>query len=319
MFSSRVPSRIAATCVPLSLAFAVIATMGTPDLANAAVKRCFGRNPTIVGTNGPDHLVGTSGADVIAGLSGGDLIEGRGGGDYICGNAGEDEIDGQGGQDSLNGGAGADLLFGAGSSDVLAGGSGDDILVGEAGSDTYNGGGGIDVVGFVGSTNPVTVDLREKFASGEGSDSVNYVEGVIGSEFSDVMFGNAFINIFEGLQGDDEMNGRGGSDFAFFTLAPDDVTVDLTLGETAGPEGVDSVLSIENVLGSPFNDSIVGTTGPNFLDGADGDDTIDGRGGGDSCFGEVVTGCDSAPAAAGAMSRALDGLADAFAARLTNR
>ena len=142
---------------------------------------------------------------------------------------------------------------------------------------------------------------------------------MIGSEFSDVMFGNAFINIFEGLEGDDEMNGRGGSDFAFFTLAPEGVTVDLTLGETAGTEGVDSVLSIENVLGSPFDDSIVGTTGPNFLDGADGDDTIDGRGGGDSCFGEAVTGCDSEPAAAGAMSLALDRLADAFAARLTNR
>jgi Ca2+-binding RTX toxin-like protein len=310
---------MAAVCVTFSLAFAVIATMGTPDLANAAVKRCFGRNPTIVGTNGADHLVGTSGADVIAGLSGGDLIEGRGGGDYICGNAGEDELDGQGGQDSLNGGADADLLLGAGSSDVLAGGSGDDILAGEQGSDTYNGGSGIDIVGFLDSTNPVTVDLREKFASGEGSDSVNYVEGVIGSEFSDVMFGNAFINIFEGLQGDDEMNGRGGSDFAFFTLAPEGMTVDLTLGETAGTEGVDSVLSIENVVGSPFDDSIVGTTGPNFLDGADGIDTIDGRGGGDSCFGEVVTGCVSGLGDTGPMSRAIERLARAVEATVSNR
>jgi Ca2+-binding RTX toxin-like protein len=310
---------MAAACVTLSFAFALTATMGTPDLANAAVKRCFGRNPTIVGTNGADHLVGTSGADVIAGLSGGDLIEGRGGGDYICGNAGEDEIDGEGGQDSLNGGADADLLFGAGSADALAGGSGDDILVGEQGSDTYNGGSGIDVVGFLGSANPVTVDLREKFASGEGSDSVNYVEAVIGSEFSDVMFGNAYSNIFEGLGGDDEMNGRGEGDFAFFTLAFDGVTVDLTLGETAGTEGVDALLSIENVLGSPFDDSIVGTTGPNFLDGADGDDTIDGRGGGDSCFGETVTGCDSEPADAGATSRAIERLAAAVEARVTNR
>jgi Ca2+-binding RTX toxin-like protein len=319
MFRSHITSQMAAVCVTFSLAFAVIATMGTPDLATAAVKRCFGRNPTIVGTNGADHLVGTSGADVIAGLSGGDLIEGRGGGDYICGNAGEDELDGQGGQDSLNGGADADLLLGAGSSDVLAGGSGDDILAGEQGSDTYNGGSGIDIVGFLDSANPVRVDLREKFASGEGSDSVNYVEGVIGSEFSDVMFGNAFINIFEGLQGDDEMNGRGGSDFAFFTLAPEGMTVDLTLGETAGTEGVDSVLSIENVVGSPFDDSIVGTTGPNFLDGADGIDTIDGRGGGDSCFGEVVTGCVSGLGDTGPMSRAIERLARAVEARVTNR
>ena len=319
MLLFQAPSRVAATSAALTLGLLFVATLTMPGAAQAAVKKCFGRNPTIIGTNGADHLVGTSGADVIAGLGGGDLIEGRGGGDYICGNAGEDEIDGQGGRDSLNGGADADLLFGAGSSDVLAGGSGNDILVGEEASDTYNGGGGIDVVGFLGSAGPVTVDLREKFASGEGSDAVNYVEGVIGSEFSDVMFGNAYINIFEGLGGNDEMNGRGESDFAFFTLALDGVTVDLTLGETAGPEGVDALLSIENVLGSPFDDTIVGTTGPNYLDGADGDDTIDGRGGGDLCFGETVTGCDPEPAAAGAMSRALDRLAAAFASRVTNR
>jgi Ca2+-binding RTX toxin-like protein len=319
MFSSHVPSRVAAACVALTIAFLFIATLAMPGPAHAAVKKCFGRNPTIAGTNGEDHLVGTSGADVIAGLGGGDLIEGRGGGDYICGNAGEDEIDGQGGRDSLNGGAGADLLFGAGSSDVLAGGSGNDILVGEEASDTYYGGGGIDLVGFLGSASPVTVDLREKFATGEGSDAVHYVEGVIGSEFADVMFGNAYINIFEGLGGDDEMNGRGESDFAFFTLAFDGVTVDLTLGETAGTDGVDALLSIENVVGSPFDDQIVGTTGPNYLDGADGDDSIDGRGGGDSCFGETVIGCDPEPAAADAMSRGLDRLAAAIAARVTNR
>jgi len=319
MLSFQAPSRVAAASATLTFALLFVATLAMPSAAEAAVKKCFGRNPTIVGTNGADHLVGTSGADVIAGLGGGDLIEGRGGGDYICGNAGEDEIDGQGGQDSLNGGADADLLFGAGSSDVLAGGSGNDILVGEAASDTYNGGGGIDVVGFLGSPNPVTVDLREQFASGEGSDSVHYIEGVIGSEFSDVMFGNAYTNIFEGLGGDDEMNGRGESDFAFFTLAFEGVTVDLTLGETAGTEGVDALLSIETVLGSPFDDTIVGTTGPNFLDGADGDDTIDGRGGGDSCFGETVIGCDPEPAAADAMTRALDRLAAAIAARVTDR
>ena len=36
---------------------------------------------------------------------------------------------------------------------------------------------------------PVVVDLRERFATGEGSDGVHYVEGVIGSAFDDTLLG----------------------------------------------------------------------------------------------------------------------------------
>src|ERR671932_1089999 len=61
-------------------------------LADAAVRKCFGRTPTIVGTAGPDTLRGTRGSDVIAGLKGNDKISGLGGNDFICGGWGLDSL-----------------------------------------------------------------------------------------------------------------------------------------------------------------------------------------------------------------------------------
>jgi Ca2+-binding RTX toxin-like protein len=280
--------------IVLSLTVASLGSLALPGQAGAAVKPCFGRTPTIIGTSGPDELLGTSGVDVIAGLSGDDVIVGGGGNDYICGNGGDDVLDGQGGTDSMNGGAGHDLLFGAGSADVLAGGSGDDLLIGEQGNDTYNGGGGFDYVGFPYSNAPVQVDLREEFAAGEGADGVHYVEGVLGSEFADTAFGNAYANAFEGLGGSDTFHGRGGSDAVTYSLSERGVVVDLELGTTEGPDGPDSFASIEDAYGSPRGDQLLGDSGPNYLDGGSGGDTIDGRGGGDTCFGEIVSNCDGA-------------------------
>jgi hypothetical protein len=274
----------------VSLSIVPQGSFGAPTQVSAAVSMCFGRTPTIVGTNGADVLIGTSGADVIVGQAGNDHIEGGGGGDYICGNAGDDVLFGDGGSDGLNGGADSDIVLGGGSADVVAGGSGMDILLGQQGNDTYNGGGGLDLAGFLASAGPVHADIREKFASGEGSDSIHYVEGLIGSEHGDSLYGSAALNVFVGAGGNDELHGRAGGDFVFYALAPGGVSVDLE-ADTANGEGTDTIVSIENVMGSPFDDSIWGDAGPNYLDGAEGVDTIDGRSGGDACIGESTTNC----------------------------
>jgi hypothetical protein len=56
------------------VAVALPAALGTTPAA-AAQARCDGRLPTIVGTNGDDHLVGTHGPDVIIGRAGDDVID----------------------------------------------------------------------------------------------------------------------------------------------------------------------------------------------------------------------------------------------------
>jgi trypsin len=116
---------------------------------------CFGREATIVGTDGADEIYGTAGDDVIVALTGPDLIYGLGGNDRICGGGGNDEIRPGPGNDRVKGGAGADLILGAEGNDLLKGGggpdqvygnAGDDRLVGQRGDDYLDGGPGIDVV-----------------------------------------------------------------------------------------------------------------------------------------------------------------------------
>ncbi|MFF4875423.1 hypothetical protein [Micromonospora sp. NPDC000668] len=102
-----------------------------------AAPLCAGREPTIIGTDGPDRLVGTAGADVIAGRGGDDVIVGLGGDDVICGG---------GGADRLVGGPGGATLLGGPGPDVVVGGPGDDRLHGGADRDVVGGGGGNDQI-----------------------------------------------------------------------------------------------------------------------------------------------------------------------------
>jgi hypothetical protein len=73
-----------------------------------AYDTCAGRNPTILGSNGPDQIQGTAGNDVIHGLGGADAIDGGGGHDIICGGTGDDSLTGGPGPDVLRGGGGED-------------------------------------------------------------------------------------------------------------------------------------------------------------------------------------------------------------------
>jgi Ca2+-binding RTX toxin-like protein len=112
--------------------------------ASATPPTCFGREPTITGSEGPDVLSGTSGSDVIVGLGGNDSISGGAGPDFICGGAGNDTISGGPGRDRLSGEAGADRLQGGAGDDRLLGGAGNDRLDGGEGNDATTGGAGTD-------------------------------------------------------------------------------------------------------------------------------------------------------------------------------
>ena len=113
---------------------AVVRLEGSPPRPPA---RCQGREATIVGTPGRDHLVGTPRRDVIAGLAGDDVVQARGGGDVICGGAGNDRLDGGPGSDLLLGQAGNDVLDGGPDRDILHAGPGRDVCSGGSGSDAY--------------------------------------------------------------------------------------------------------------------------------------------------------------------------------------
>jgi Ca2+-binding RTX toxin-like protein len=62
----------------------VLVSQGVVASPAQAGPSCFGKQATIVGTNGNDLLSGTEAADVIVGLRGQDRIRALGGDDRIC-------------------------------------------------------------------------------------------------------------------------------------------------------------------------------------------------------------------------------------------
>jgi Ca2+-binding RTX toxin-like protein len=64
------------------------------------------------------------------------------------------------------------------------------------------------------------------------------------------------------------------------------VLVDLRGGFAEGM-GPDTIVSVENVLGSPFADDLRGDAGTNVIWGGDGDDLLNGREGDDSLDGQL--------------------------------
>ena len=129
--------------------------------ATMSLPRCFGRTPTIIGTEGDDTLSGTTESDVIVGLGGKDTITGEGRIDFICGGDGDDTISGGRGNDSISGDAGNDLILGGVGNDRVLGSAGNDTLKGQDGDDTLTGGLGTDnTVGGPGTDTCATSETR---------------------------------------------------------------------------------------------------------------------------------------------------------------
>jgi hypothetical protein len=211
---------------------------------------------TIVGTAGADVLSGTSGPDVIVGLGGADTIKGFGGADRICGGAGNDVIEAGPGADRVLGDQGNDTIRGGAGGDVLEGGDGNDRVFGDAGNDTLVGGGGDDVL-----------------TGGTGADKLR---GSVGAD------------TLRADENDVALDGGVGRDLGDFSLAGTAISVDLAVGGGAprdGRSGGFSVVWIEDLIGSRFDDQLVGDGKANQIRGGRGVDTIRGGRGADTIRG----------------------------------
>jgi Ca2+-binding RTX toxin-like protein len=112
-----------------------------------------------------------------------------------------------------------------------------------------------------------------------------------GTNGGDSLYGTAAADIISGLNGNDTLKGFGGADrldggagidTVFYGDSTAGVGINLATGRGVGgsAEG-DTLISIENVFGSNFNDTLTGTSGANQLHGQDGNDVIKGGGGDD--------------------------------------
>jgi hypothetical protein len=108
-------------------------------------------------------------------------------------------------------------------------------------------------------------------------------ESFFGMAGDDVIFGGAGDDIIDGGAGNDTLVGGPGTDIASYASATSAVTVSLALApaQSTGGSGVDTLSGVENLKGSPYNDTLTGDANANVLDGAAGNDLLAGGDGSD--------------------------------------
>ena len=135
---------------------------------------------------------------------------------------------------------------GGNDNDSLTGGDGYDSLNGGLGNDVLIGGGwgDIDWAHYDDAPSAVTVNLAAGTASGgHGNDILKGIESVMGSNYDDILRGDANSNFFSGNDGNDTLAGESGDD---------------------------------NLDGGNGNDFLLGGDGSDTLFGGQGDDVLTG-------------------------------------------
>jgi len=227
--------------------------------------------------------------------------------DVLIGDQKDNVIRGMEGNDIIRGGGGNDVLIGDSGYNKLYGESGDDKFILGMGDNEVEGGDGIDTVSYQYSNFGVTVDLNEK--TGQVGkyfeDTYKEIENAIGSNYNDHLTGDEKNNRLVGLDGDDIIEGGEGDDIIapgegkdivnggegkdtvdYSSETKEAITIDLKkiIVKGGSAEG-DKLISIENVVGTKFNDSLTGDNNDNMLNGYDGDDIIHGGKGSDVLVG----------------------------------
>lgn len=235
--------------------------------------------------------------------------------DTLTGSSGNNYIEGGAGSDVINAGAGDDTLIGEDGNDRLIGGAGYDYLFGDIGTDTadYSTSTGSVIANMSYVTkvlNGVSVTLE--IVDGFGTrDYINSVENVTGGTANDWLYGDGNANVLSGGNGNDTLYGNIGNDtldggagtdtanYSESTAAAlinmSSVTqvlngVSVAAGKAVdGVGGTDTLIAIENITGSNYNDFIVGGTAINNFAGGNGNDLLSGGAGNDVLDGGAGT------------------------------
>lgn len=233
------------------------------DLSSGAATDGFGNSDTLIsienvsGTETDDSLTGDSGANILEGLGGNDTLNGGAGADVLDGGAGIDTVSYQGSAGSLR----VDLMFSHINTNVAAG-------------DTY-----VSIENLIGS---------QGFDNLRGTLSDNLIQGmsnvdyIFGRQGNDTLEGGVGDDVLFGGPGTDVLDGGANRDRAQYSesltaLVLDLMNPNLNTGEAAG----DVYISIEDLAGGKFADSIAGDLGDNRLFGREGADMLYGRAGND--------------------------------------
>jgi Ca2+-binding RTX toxin-like protein len=278
-------------------------------------------NNDIQGRDGNDTISGGDGSDTLTGGGGDDTLDG--GAQRLLPNPSDTAnvsnefdfaiysdatggvtvtlgADGQSGS-ATGAGVGTDVLrniefvIGSRFDDQITGSNriGVEIFRGGAGNDTIRGGDtmagvdqGFNYVDYRDAASAVAVNLLNGSASGgDGNDVFFGIQGAQGSFHADTLLGDGSDNIFDGRTGNDSIDGGAGQDWVLYGNATGAVNVNLGAGTASGADGNDTLVSIENVRGSAFDDTLTGSAQGNDFQAREGNDTGMGLEGNDTIHG----------------------------------
>ncbi|MFK7862426.1 MAG: hypothetical protein AB8B64_26695, partial [Granulosicoccus sp.] len=225
----------------------------------------------------PNRVFSGSGDDQIFGSVGVDFVQGGDGNDTIDGGAGDDTLNGEEGDDRFIHSAGLDRLIGGAGSDTADYGSVDTSMNADLSSE---------VNGF---TN-IIIDVSD---SSSEFDEVSTIENIITGSGDDTLIGDAEENHLRGSGGRDTLTGGGGhdildggndADIADYSSSASPIVTNLEAefdNVFIDESNIDTLVNIEKVVGSDFDDVLGGSAGDDSFEGGEGDDRLIGGEGSD--------------------------------------
>ncbi|MGH8350337.1 MAG: beta strand repeat-containing protein, partial [Pseudomonas sp.] len=252
-------------------------------------------NNTFYAGTGNNLLYGSAGVDTVSYLYAGSAVTaslavttaqatGGSGADTLIA---IENLTGSNYNDTLTGNAAANFLNGGSGNDTLDGGAGNDVLDGGAGVDRMTGGDGSDLY-YVDNAGDVVIETNATASTG-GSDTVysflsaytlgaNVEYGRVLATGAADLSGNSLNNTLYAGAGNNVLNGSTGVDTASFAYAGSAVTASLavTTAQATGGSGADTLIAIENLTGSNYNDRLTGNAAANTLNGGGGSDILIG-------------------------------------------
>jgi Ca2+-binding RTX toxin-like protein len=255
-----------------------------------------GTSLTVVGRGGADTITTRDGDDTVTTTGAqGDRVDTGEGHDTVTTGDGSDQITTAGGNDTVSAGAGGDTIdLGAGNDtatttggggDVVHGGDGDDAITTADGADAITGGWGHDAIASGGAADVVDAGEDDDVVDGgSGADAID------GGRGDDALSGGDGADVLRAGPGDDSLvggpgadlldGGEGTADVASYADKAQGVSVTLDGIDNDGVPGEnDQVVGVEDLVGSPHGDVLVGDDERNVIHGGWGDDHVDGRGG----------------------------------------
>ena len=135
--------------------------------------------------------------------------------------------------------------------------------------------GGITRTGTTAADSLLGGSMDDSLDGGAGNDTLDGSDGI------DTLIGQAGDDLLTGGLGNDRLDGGDGIDTASYLGATGGVSVNLAAGTATGAAGNDILISIENIWGSAYADTLVGSAGVNYFAAGQGADSVDAGAGDD--------------------------------------